>query len=168
MSRYIMPMGGGLLLAIASLLAVPSTSRAAEGQIKTFSTGIGEIERGPHSGYSTVLFFSEKGTGSMVADVKVAIFERGPQGKRKVLDTSSSDPLLFANLPAGKYYVEAEFRGHKEGSAFVVDGKCQKVVGLSWPMGKAAGTERMARSGHEHRAGSQFVQPCTVSQNTSG
>lgn len=149
------------------ILFIPHVAASSTVHIKTLSTGIGANERFDRTGYSTVMFFSERGSGSMVADVKVVILKKEATAEQKILETTSADPLFFVNLPTGSYYVEALYQGHKQGAVFTVDGKCQKVVGLSWP----AETKGLASSSaplHEHHARTRLGGPCSVTQETRG
>ena len=165
MSRYILPLGSVLLLASMSPVFGLRSSAAAEAPIKTLSIGVGEDQRVPHPEYSTMMVFSKKEGGNLVADVKVAVFEKGERGERRILDAVSPEPWFFADLPAGKYRVVAEFEGKTQGNEFVVDGKCQKVIGLSWPLGGAESHQRISRA---HRSQVPYGGLCKFTSKTSG
>jgi hypothetical protein len=144
MSKYVVSVW--VTLAVVSLLVVPGVGRAAdERPLKTLSTGVGMEELVPHPEFPAKLVFAQR-VGNFLANVHVTIFEKGNGGEKKIIDTTSSGPWFFANLPDGRYYVKATFEGKSQGANFSVVGNCQEVVNLAWPIGRQPG-ERLSQEG---------------------
>ncbi|WP_300451665.1 carboxypeptidase regulatory-like domain-containing protein [Accumulibacter sp.] len=102
-------LAAGLSL-LGAVVGLPSPVRA--GEVIHVSAGIGdddaievEMMRRLHN---LQLIFAAQGSGSYLADVRVAIYD-ATEGK--VLAAVSPGPLFFATLPSGRYRIEAEFRG---------------------------------------------------------
>jgi hypothetical protein len=111
------------LLAISLFQAVPALAfqggslppAKTQNGIPFVSGGIGEPEaqamKAAAGKYSLMLTFAEKTTGDYLADVSVKIADN--HGKT-VLDTVSTGPIFLADLPAGKYTIEATVNGKTE------------------------------------------------------
>ena len=128
-----------LLLSLAIAGAFSTLSWAAEMptehtyQSTRFVTGgIGSDEadamRAAASAYSLEMTFAAQ-TGQFVNDVDVAV--KKPNGET-VLQTNDAAPILLADVPAGRYQIEATYEGQTQTrNVTVVDSGTTKVV-LQW------------------------------------
>lgn len=108
------------LVAIGPVLsadASPLPSERVQGQVSFITGGIGEDEatafKNAAATYPLELLFVQKArpTDEYLADVVVTIRDRS--GKL-LLDTTAEGPFLLARLPAGKYKIEAAYRGERK------------------------------------------------------
>jgi len=129
---------GGLLAAGAGANAdnasLPETQM--QGAVSYVSGGIGEDQsdafKRAAAEYPLELLFAQKATprDEYLADVRVTICDRAGNA---VLETTSAGPFLLANLPAGKYSIDAEYNGErKHQSVDVRNGKHRRAV-FVWP-----------------------------------
>ncbi len=119
----------------ADLSALPSVE--AQGPVNYITGGVGEDEamalKQAAAKYAVELLFVQKATprDEFLADVKVIIRDRS---HAVVLDTVSKGPFLLANLPAGKYQVEADYDGvAKRQTVEIREGKHARAV-FVWAM----------------------------------
>lgn len=81
-------------------------------KIACVSGGVGETERsamlGNQEKYSFWLTVAAKPSGAYLSDVRARISDAAT--KVTVLECSMDGPWLFANLPSGRYEVEARYR----------------------------------------------------------
>lgn len=103
-----------------------------QGVVSYITGGIGEDEviafRHAAAAYPLELQFAQKARPRDVflSDVKVTIRDRSG---RMLLDTTTEGPFLLAQLPAGKYRVEADFRGELKHQAVEIHpGKRERAV----------------------------------------
>ena len=116
-----------LVPALAVTLLIPFAASAQA--TRTMSAGVGEDNRVVDSGYSVRFEFAEV-TGPYLANVNVLVKDAGGE---TMVDTVSEGPWLFADLPAGDYYVVAtDQAGAKQGATFSVNGGDQRVIRLAW------------------------------------
>ncbi len=119
--------------------AYPSEERQAElpaaqtqNGITFITGGIGKLEasamKAAAKHYDLMLVFADRG-GHYLADVKVKIKDR--EGNT-VLDIVS-DPILLANLPAGRYSFQADVDGRKLVKNINVTGKHPVQLVYHWP-----------------------------------
>jgi hypothetical protein len=95
------------------------------------SGGIGEddpiLER--KKDYNLHLIFATKGSGEYLADVTVRIQRvSGP----KVLETLSTGPFFYVNLPPGNYLVTAEFSGKSLAKPVTLNKVSSKYIYFHW------------------------------------
>jgi len=109
-----MPLLQLMLLVLAATLAMPSRAHAqgmAGEQAKFISGGIGDDSAARMAAvgreFNLKLLFAAK-DGHYLADVAVTISDAG---NRKVLETVSEGPFLFAQIAPGKYRVTAAYEG---------------------------------------------------------
>ncbi len=103
-----------------------------QGAVSFITGGIGEDEAAAFkraaAAYPLELLFVEKARprDEFLADVRVSV--RNKSGT-VLLETTAEGPYLLANLPAGKYAIEAEFRGdRKHRSVEIRSGAHQRAV----------------------------------------
>lgn len=120
-------------IAIAEI-AMPAQQQSGE---VTFMTGgvaeEAEMMRGVAKDYALeiVLIQRLKVQEEFLADVEVQVLDAQ---KNIVLETTTEGPYLFANLPAGCYWVVAKFKEDIKQQKVLIDtNKHQKVV-LWWPI----------------------------------
>jgi len=120
---------GSILLTFAVVSFLVWGGQASAQGVKTLSTGVGEEERVPASGYSVRFEFAELG-GAYLAQVAVVIKD----GSRKtVVELVSKGPWLWANLDPGLYRITATAaNGRKQGAEFTVEAGRTEVVRLVW------------------------------------
>lgn len=113
-------------------MAAALPERAPQGKVDFVSGGVGDDEasalKGRAAGYPLQLQFVQQAQprDEFLADVRVKISDRSGN---VVLDTTASGPFLFANVPPGRYQVEAEYNGVvKRKSVDVRAGKQQKAM----------------------------------------
>jgi len=103
-----------------------------EGNIRYASGGIGLSEREELGALSNQfnlrLMFAMHGSGNYLADVRVRILDsRGGA----VLDATSRGPYFLAQLPSGRYTVEAEMLGQSQRQTASV-GARQSQLNFYW------------------------------------
>ncbi|MBA3695378.1 MAG: hypothetical protein H0W85_01090 [Methylotenera sp.] len=100
--------------------------------IKYFTGGIGEEEatamRRMAKDFSLNLVFSEGG-GGKITGVNAVIYNT--QGE-VVFRIKNANPMLYVNLPSGKYRVLANYGGEKQGYIFEVNATTNKKLILNW------------------------------------
>lgn len=110
-------------------------SPAAWGQwtVPYTSGGVGlnsqEELRARQGEFSLKLVFAEKGTGSYLANVGVAIADAAG---RTVLSATSEGPWFYAKLPAGTYRVTATYEGAAQSLRIQVPAGGLKEQYLRW------------------------------------
>ena len=108
-------------LSVLSLVLF-STAAAAQpfpmnerGDMRWVCAGIGENERETlakmEPGSSLKLVFAAGKRGEYLADVDVILSDR--EGKRPALKFTAEGPICLIQAPAGRYQLEASFRGEK-------------------------------------------------------
>jgi hypothetical protein len=116
-------------LAVAATAEVHTTASG----VKYVTGGIGQDEvEDMHQmakQFSLNILFSEGKVGRAVDSVNVVILNH--QGK-EIFSIDASDPLLYVDLPAGKYKVLATYNGAKQGVAVNVIGKGNQKLILNW------------------------------------
>ena len=128
-----------LFLSLAIVGAFSTLSWAAEMptertyQSTRFITGgIGsdeaDVMRAAASDYSLEMTFAAQ-TGQFVNDVDVAV--KRPNGEI-VLETEDAAPILLADLPAGRYQIEATFDGQTQTRNVTVGNAGTSKVVLQW------------------------------------
>lgn len=130
--------------AMAALLCLSLAAHAGEltqmprvhasGGIPYVSGGIGSDERQAMQEsaqeYNLRLAFSEVGSGALLADIKVSIYD---SAGNKRLEINSEGPLLFLLLPAGRYRLEAVRAGILLERSVVLSAKGSRALALQWP-----------------------------------
>ena len=88
-----------------------------QGVVSYISGGIGEDEAAAfkHAGatYPLEMLFAQKARprDEFLADVRVTVRDRSDNS---LLETTAEGPFLLAKLPAGKYKIDAEYRGERK------------------------------------------------------
>ncbi len=104
--------------------------------IKYITGGIGEEEaaamRGMAKDFTLNLVFSERG-GGKITGINAVIFN--DQGQR-VFYIKDAKPLVYVNLPAGKYRVLATYEGEKQGFVVTLENGVNKKLILNWKSGE--------------------------------
>lgn len=129
-----------LFTCLLTLTIFETSTFAAEGKVQTsatglnFSTGgIGEDEvqtmRRLANQFSLNIVFSA-GAGSAATNVNATIFN---ETGTTVFRIKGANPLLYVDLPVGKYRVLANYQGSKQGYAFNVSGEKNQKLILNWP-----------------------------------
>jgi hypothetical protein len=146
-----------LLIALAMIPATPVLGDEIgelpqvqmHGDITYVTGGIGQDEscamKAAAGNYDLMLTFAER-DGSYVADVDVQIIDSSGNA---VLQTVSG-PLLLANLPAGKYRVQADYNGATRWRTANVGGSHPDRLTFTWP--SEYGNERATSGGAEFSA----------------
>jgi hypothetical protein len=127
------------LLALAIVGAFSTAALAAEMPTQRMyqstpylTGGIGEDEaeamRQAASNYSLAMTFAAQ-TGQFVSDVDVAVKNQGGQ---VVLQAADAAPILLADLPAGRYQIEATYNGQKQTRQVTVGQDGTSKVVLQW------------------------------------
>ncbi|QRQ85584.1 carboxypeptidase-like regulatory domain-containing protein [Cupriavidus oxalaticus] len=98
--------------------------------IEYVSGGIGDRQQDAmkvlRKDYNLRLTFARPGSGEYLADVRVTMENAD---NAKVLDTTSTGPLLFVKLPPGAYRITAEFEGQSQvKKATIRDGQSRGLV----------------------------------------
>ena len=116
--------------------SAPLPALETQGMVSYVSGGIGEDQsdafKRAAAEYPLELLFAQKATprDEYLADVRVTICDRAGNA---VLETTSAGPFLLANLPVGKYSIDAEYIGErKHQSVDVRNGKHRRAV-FVWP-----------------------------------
>jgi hypothetical protein len=121
-----------------------------QGVVKYVSGGVGEEEAAAfkHAAatYPLEMLFVQKALprDEYLADVRVSVRDRSGNA---LLETTADGPFLLAELPAGTYRIEAEFRGERKHQTAVVRSGVHKRVVFVWahryepdePVSSAAG-----------------------------
>jgi hypothetical protein len=66
---------------------------------------------------------------AFVADANVRIYD---SAGREFAELPNSGPIILANLPDGRYTVEAEFHGNTKRQQVVITGRGHRKVGFQW------------------------------------
>ena len=110
--------------------------------IKFVTGGIGEEEaqamRRIAKDFTLNLVFSES-TGGKITEVNAVIYNE--QGQR-VFYIKGASPLLYVNLPKGKYRVVANYNNAKQGYVVNLEGNANKKLILSWSSGENEDTSK--------------------------
>ena len=129
-----------LLGTVFTLTTLISIAFAAEGKVRVsalgikFSTGgIGKDEvDAMHriaKQFSLNLVFSA-GAGSAATNVNAVIFNETGDA---VFRIKGANPLLYVDLPAGKYRILANYHGLKQGYTVDISSEKNKQLILNWP-----------------------------------
>ena len=128
------------LLAIALGLIVPLAAAGAELEARDYQgiryvtggVGQGEVEamRQLAAEYSLGMTFAAR-TGQYLAGVKVDITD---QSQASVFSAVSDGPMLFANLPRGRYNVTANYQGQTLTRQVALTGEGHRELILHWPL----------------------------------
>ena len=106
----------------------------SSGGIPYISGGIGADERQAMqtlaSEYNLRLTFSQAGSGSLLADIKVGVIDSSGS---KRLEVVSEGPLLFIRLPPGRYRLEAMHTGNRLEKNVTLPPKGSRTLALQWP-----------------------------------
>ena len=109
-----------------------SSEQQTQGSVKFVSGGVGDDEtvamQSAARGYPLELQFVQKASprDEFLADVKVRILDRS---RNVVLEAVASGPFLLAQLPPGRYQIEADYSGVvKRRSVDLSSGKHQRAV----------------------------------------
>jgi hypothetical protein len=120
-----------IFMTFSTFAADGKVATTVEG-IKFVTGGIGEEEaaamRRVAKDFSLNLVFSE-GTGGKITGINAVIYNE--QGQR-VFYIKNADPLLYVNLPSGKYRVLANYKGEKQGLGFELEAHTNKKIILNW------------------------------------
>ncbi|KUJ80207.1 hypothetical protein AWR36_014435 [Microbulbifer flavimaris] len=127
-------------LAAAFTLAMFSTPGSAAidgvkatGNVRYVSGGVGEAERRElesAAGAFDLKVQLASASGAFLANTTVRVFDQSGQ---QLLATRTRGPLLLLDLPTGRYRIEAEHHGHKQGAWVKVDeSEGIKPLTLSW------------------------------------
>ena len=118
-------------LILTFLLVLGITTVAAQ-NVKFVSGGVSDesAERMAALGkeYNLKLLFAAK-DGHYLADVAVSIMDAG---NRKVLETASEGPFLFAQLLPGKYVITATYAGAAQTRSTTVAQKGRRELIFRW------------------------------------
>jgi hypothetical protein len=91
------------------------TPKTAPSGIEYVNGGIGQAQQAAmhalRSKYNFRLTLAKPRSGEYVADVNVRVEN---SKKDAVLDVDSAGPLLFANLPSGRYTLVTKYQGHSK------------------------------------------------------
>lgn len=102
----------------AGLVAASMNAGAAAGGMEYVAGGIGVEERtelvAASSAYNLRMTFANKGSGAYRADVEVEVRDLGAAGRPVVLQAHDAGPLLYANLPPGRYEVSVQSQQRKQ------------------------------------------------------
>jgi hypothetical protein len=96
----------------------------------TYLSGEAEAMKAAAQHYNLMLTFAEKKSKAYLADVKVTIQD---MKGHTVLSTRSQGPVFLANLPAGKYTIKAEEKGHTLTKPVHITGKHLQREVFYWP-----------------------------------
>lgn len=129
-------------LAIAALCAAPYAAAQPESALPEMHTqaGVKYMDGGVGKDESTAmlresknfplaLVFSGGKANNYVADVDIRV--RDAAGKT-VLQTNSDGPIMLVDLPAGKYIVDAQYRGETLTRGIQLSGKGSSRVDFHW------------------------------------
>lgn len=110
-------LAGALGLAICSAALRAAERGVTPSGIAYVSGGVAEAEGddlvAQRKNFSFWLTTASKGSGAFLADVRVRILEE--RTGQLVLEHTLDGPWLFANLPPGRYRVEASYREFADG-----------------------------------------------------
>jgi hypothetical protein len=99
----------------ADTASLPSVQ--VQGEVSYVTGGIGDDEAAAFkraaAAYPLEMLFVQKARpkDEFLADVRVSVRDRSGNS---LLDTTAEGPFLLAKLPAGKYKIEAEYRGERK------------------------------------------------------
>lgn len=103
--------------------------------IRYLTGGLGTAERAwlkEHgAGYSLALQFSQGARGAFVSSVEVTLRHDGADGgKETVFQATTDGPLIYLDLPAGRYQGIADYRGQQREFSLSVphDGQQQRSI----------------------------------------
>ncbi|HSC78893.1 MAG TPA: carboxypeptidase-like regulatory domain-containing protein [Chitinolyticbacter sp.] len=117
---------------LAMLLVLPAWSADPQEPPRFVSGGVGEEElaslQAVKPQYNLQLMTTEK-SGDYLAGVKVAIQDGKGQ---TVLDTVTTGPYLFVQLPDGHYQLSADYDGKVVKRAVSVRGQKARTLHLTW------------------------------------
>ncbi|WP_255987439.1 carboxypeptidase-like regulatory domain-containing protein [Chitinolyticbacter albus] len=117
---------------LAALLVAPAWSLDPMAPPRFVSGGVGDEELGAlqavRSQYNLQLLMTEK-SGAYLSGVKVEV--RDGKGQT-LLDTTTTGPYLFAQLPDGRYQLVASLDGQTQQRAVSVQGNKARSVHLTW------------------------------------
>jgi hypothetical protein len=123
----------GLIGMLPAAHALERTEVRQQDLLKFVTGGIGRLDqqrtRELGKDMNLQLVFAQA-DGTYLADVGVTL--KGQDGK-KVLDLNSADPMLFAELPPGRYQVTATVDGHAIQRSVAVPEHGQRVEYFHWP-----------------------------------
>jgi len=128
--------GAGLALALplyaATTSPLPQTHRQGDVTYVAGGVGQGEAQAMKQAAvrYPLDLLFTAGKRGEYLADVHVAVKN---QAGHTVLDVVADGPMLFAQLPAGRYHVKAEYEGHSMRRDIRVTTQGGHWVDFNWP-----------------------------------
>lgn len=105
----VLALGSGLAVAQNSATLSP---KIAPSGIAYVTGGVGDAQqqamKDAMKDYNLRLTFAQEQSGAYLANVKVTLDHLGEgKGSTQLLDTTSSGPMLFVKLPAGKYQLRA-------------------------------------------------------------
>ena len=110
----------------------PLPAAQAQGAVSYITGGIGEDQaaafRQAAASYPLEMLFVEKAgsKNEFLADVSVSVRNRSGTA---LLETTADGPFLLAELPDGKYSIDAEYRGeHKHRNIEIRSGVHQRAV----------------------------------------
>jgi hypothetical protein len=131
------------ILGLAAVIAVASPAFAqyditlppakSMNGIKYIDGGIGQLEAAAMyeaaKTFPLNLVFSAGAENNYLASVRVTIKSAG----KTVFEATSGGPILLVDLPAGKYSIEAEFRGKTVRQSAEVLAKGPRRLDFHWP-----------------------------------
>lgn len=119
----------------------PLPAAQVQGAVSYVTGGIGEDQaaafRHAAASYPLEMLFVEKAgaKNEFLADVSVSVRDRSGTA---LLETTTDGPFLLAELPDGKYSIDAEYRGeHKHRSIEIRSGAHQSAIFVWAPHDKA-------------------------------
>jgi hypothetical protein len=126
----------GFVILCSTMLVFDSPAKESNANSVVFTTGgIGEEQqeglRAIANQYNLKLAFAAKGGGLIGGDVKVKV--RNSKGNT-VLETTSTAPCLFAQLPAGSYHVIADYQGKTQDKTIMARSPKNPGTSLIWDM----------------------------------
>lgn len=114
-------------------IAAEDKVQIAESGVKYVTGGIGQDEveemHGMATQFSLNIVFSEGAVGRAVDGANVEILNG--QGK-VIFKIDAANPLLYVDLPAGKYQVLASYNGIEQGRAINIRNKSNQRLILNW------------------------------------
>jgi hypothetical protein len=110
---------------------LPAPQIKEQGPIRYVQGGVGEEERqmlqALKKDFGLELIFAAKGGGNFLADVDLTI--RDAKGQ-EVLRTTVDAPIFMAQLPPGRYTVEAQYDGQVQKRSIAVKSKGTQQMAL--------------------------------------
>lgn len=133
-SLYRLLAGSAVLAAVLGGGVVARAEEAANGaQVSYITGGIGEDEQHTMEASAArydLLVTNAQPSGAYTAGTDLVITDRAG---RDVLDARNTGPLLYAQLPPGKYVLHATFRGLQREQSVEVSGQRPSRISLIWP-----------------------------------